>query len=106
LSLLLPSLDGGELEDALVALGQYGDLRPVELLMLSHQGTLSRHSLAKAVGMLPLSLTDNMQGQLTAMNRRRDQYRRIAQPELTTERQLALQSIESALAEIRTHVPG
>ena len=106
LSVRLPSLDGGELEDALTALGQYGDVRPVELLMLSRQGTLSKHSLADAIGMLPLSLTDDLQGQLTAMKRRQDQYRKITQPGLTTERQFALRSIESALGEIRNHVPS
>lgn len=63
----LHSLDGGELEDALVALGQYGDRHPVELLSLAHRRTLSKRSLADAVRMLPLSLSDDFQAQLTAM---------------------------------------
>ena len=63
LALGLQSLDGGELEDALVAFGLYGDRKPIKLLALAHQGTLSRQSLTDAVQMLPLSLTDDMQGQ-------------------------------------------
>ena len=102
----LDSLDGGELEDSLVALGQFGDRRPVELLSLAHRGTLSRHSLAEAVGALPLSLTDNMHGQLQALKLRQARYRRIAQPQLAGERRLVLQSIESALTEIRPHLPS
>ena len=100
----LQSLDGGELEGALVALGQYGDQRPGELLLLARRGVLSRLSLADAVTMLPLSLTDDLPAQARAMKNRRDRFRRVAQPALFTERDLALRSIDSALAEIRGHI--
>jgi hypothetical protein len=97
-------LDGGELEDALVALGRYGDRRPAELLLLTHQGTLSRLSLARAVRMLSLSLSDDLPAQARAVKARRQRFREVALPALVAERDLALKSVDSALAEIRTHI--
>lgn len=98
----LHSLDGGELEDALVAFGRYGDHRPAELLELANRGALSKLSLADAVSMLPLSLTDDPQAQATAMKARRERFKKVIQPALTAERDLALRSIETALADIQT----
>lgn len=99
----LRSLDGGELEDALVALGRYGDRKPSQLLLLAHRGVLTRWSLARAVRMLPLSLTDDLERQVRVLKGRRDRLRKLAQPALRAERELALHSIESALREIRVH---
>jgi len=106
LALRLRSLDGGELEDALVALGQFGDGRPVDLLGLALRGELSSRSLSDAVGMLSLSLTDEFPAQLAAMKARRARFRKVTSPELTSERRVALKSIESALAEIKPHIPN
>jgi hypothetical protein len=96
----LDSLDGGELEDALVALGRYGDHRPTKLLALAHQGTLSKPSLADAVRMLPLSLADNFGRQRRALEARRSRFRNVSQSTFSAERELALRSIDSALAEL------
>ena len=105
LALHLRSLDGGELEDTLVALGQYGDRRPIGLLLLAYHGTLSRRSLADAVSMLPLSLSDDMKAQLTALEARRNRFRRVDEPKVVLERHLALRGINAAVAEIRGHLP-
>ena len=99
----LDSLDGGELEDALVALGRFGDHRPAELLELANRGALSNVSLADAVSMLPLSLSlsDDAHAQARAMKARRDRFRNVVQPTLRAERKVAVHSIETALAEIQ-----
>lgn len=102
----LHSLDGGELEDALVALGQYGDRQPAELLQLAHRGTLSRQSLADAVTMLPLSLSDDLRVQERAMEVRRAQFKKVAEPALVAEQEFVLQSIGSALADIMAQMPN
>ena len=99
LAIGLRSLDGGELEDALVALGRYGDHRPMELLTLAHRGTLSRRSLADAVRMLPSSMSDDFVRQHRTLKVRRDRFIRVSEPTLSAERKLALRSIDSALAE-------
>ena len=99
----LHSLDGGELEDGLRALGQYGDRRPAGLLTLAHRGVLSMLSLADAVSMLPLSMSDDMDGQTVAMRARHDRYSRAGEPMLARERSTALRSIDSAVAKIRAH---
>lgn len=100
----LRSLDGGELEDALVALGLYGDRHPADLLALTHRGVLSKRSLTDAVGMLPLSLADDPTAQLKAMEARRYRFRRVVALELASERRIAMQAGESALREIRAHL--
>jgi hypothetical protein len=101
----LRSLDGGELEDALVAFGRYGDLRPIKLLSLSHQGTLPLRSLADAVTMLPLSWSDDFSRQQLALRARRDRFSKVSQAGLSAERGLALRSIDAALAE-QTRAPN
>jgi len=106
LALRLRVFDGAKLEDALVALGEFGDRRPVELLELAHRGELSRDSLSDAVRMLSLSLTDEFPAQLAAMKARRERFRRVTRPELASERRIALKSIDSALAEIKANVPS
>jgi hypothetical protein len=100
----LHSLDGGELEDALIALGQFGDQRPAELLRLAHRGLLSKASLADAVQMLPLSMADDLHAQTTALRIRREQFAAVALPTLVAERDLAVRSIESTLADIMRHL--
>jgi hypothetical protein len=96
-------LDGGELEDALVALGRYGDHRPADLLELANGGALSKLSLADAVSMLPLSLSDDPHAQATAMKARREGFRKVVRPELRAGREVALRSIERAIREIQAH---
>jgi hypothetical protein len=100
LAIGLHSLNGGELEDALVALGRYGDQRPTELLQLTRQGALAKQSLADAVAMLSLSLADDLHAQAAVLKARRDRFRKIVQPSLTAERGLALRSIGAALSDI------
>ena len=101
LALALRSLDGGELEDALVALGQFGDHRPADLLSMARQGTLSKRSLVDAVAMLPLSLSDNLPAQAAALKGRHDKYSKVVRASLTTEQELVLRSIDTALRDLR-----
>lgn len=100
LALGLRSMGGGELEDALVALGRYGDHRPVSVLALTHRGTLSRRSLADAVSMLPLSFADDIGRQKQALESRRNRFRNVSQSQFSAERDLALRSVDAALAEL------
>ena len=100
LAIGLGSLDGGDLEDALVALGRYGDRRPMKLLALTQQGTLTMRSLADAVRMLPLSYSDDFGRQQLSLKARRDRFREVSQPRLSAQRGLALRSIDAALAEL------
>jgi hypothetical protein len=55
----LKQLDGGNLEDALVALGQFSDHDMESLLSFANRGLLSKHEFTDALTMLSLSLSDN-----------------------------------------------
>ena len=98
----LHSLDGGELEDALVALGRYGENNPVELLLLAHRGIMAKASMASAVTMLPGSLSDNLEAQAAALEARRSRFTKIGRSDLSAERQIALRSLASAIEEVRS----
>lgn len=98
----LHSLDGGELEDALVALGRYGESKPRELLLLAHRGVLAQASLADAVTMLPNSLSDDFGAQAAALKARSALFKKVAQPKLFTERRLVLRSLASAISAVRS----
>jgi hypothetical protein len=98
----LNSLHGGELEDALMALGWYGESKPMEMLLLAHRGVLPQTSLASAVTMLPTSLSDDFGAQAAALEARRSLFAKVAQPKLFAKRQLALRSLASAISDIRS----
>jgi hypothetical protein len=102
----LRQLDGGNLEDALVALGQFSDHDMERLLMFAKSGLLSAHSLSNAMKMLPLSLSDDLPAQLKSMNARRKKVLTITREELSEQRTQALKAVDEAISEIKSNTPG
>lgn len=96
----LNRLDGGNLEDSLVALGQFADRRVVELLKFAKSGYLSDRELADALTMLPLSMSDDLDMQLKAMQKRRAHVAKVRSSDLAGQRAIALKAIDSFIAEI------
>jgi hypothetical protein len=99
----LKELDGGNLEDALRALGQFSDHDMEALLMFANKGLLSKHELADALTMLPLNLTDNSRAQLNSLEARRHRVLRVNRADLKEQRGQALTAIGKALSEIRAN---
>lgn len=100
----LKHLDGGELEDALVALGSYGDHHPRELLLMTKHGQLTDINLADAVRMLSDNFVDQFKAQARAMRARRERFRSVTDPLLASQRGVALRSIELAIREVSQHL--
>ena|ERR1700756_5071864 len=99
----LKELDGGNLEDALIALGQFSDHDMEDLLMFAHKGLLSKHELADALTMLPLTLTDNPRAQLNSLDARRHRVLRVTRADLQEQRAQALIAISESLSETRSN---
>jgi hypothetical protein len=98
----LKHLDGGNLEDALRALGQFSDHDMEDLLTFANKGLLSKHELADALTMLPLTLTDNRRAQLNSLEARRHRVLGVTQTDLQEQRAQALTAISESLSEIRS----
>lgn len=96
----LRTLDGGNLEDGLIALGQFGDHRLVELLRFARNGDLSDRELGDALTMLPLSLSDDPDAQLKVMQERRSRVAKIGDGDLSSVRSMALRRIDGFISEI------
>lgn len=97
----LNTLDGGNLEDSLVALGQFSDHRMEALLDFAKDGRLSEHELREALTMLPLSLSDNPRAQLNVLKARRRCVTRVSRKDLAQVKDAALNAIDDFLAEIK-----
>jgi len=106
LSKHLKQLDGGNLEDALVALGQFADHDMERLLWFAKNGLLSKQQLSDALTMLPLSLSDNPKAQLSLLGKRKNSLLQITPKELTKQKGKALSAIDAFAAEIRSKNPG
>jgi hypothetical protein len=96
-------LDGGNLEDALIALGQFSNHDMTRLLLFAKNGLLSERKLSDALTMLPLSLSDNPDAQLKAMNQRRSEVVGVTRKDLTQQRRQALAAIDGFVSEIRSN---
>lgn len=101
----LKDLDGGNLEDSLVALGQFSTHGMEQLLRFKRDGQLSEIELKDALTMLPLSLSDNPRGQLDALKARRQRVMQITQGGLAGERAEALKAIDDFASEIKSKTP-
>jgi hypothetical protein len=99
----LKELDGGDLEDALRALGQFSDHDMEDLLTFANRGLLSKHELADVLTMLPLTLTDRPPAQLSYLQARRHRVLRVNRADLQEQRAHALVAIDQFLAEIRSN---
>jgi hypothetical protein len=98
-------LDGGNLEDASRALGQFAEHEMEQLLIFSHRGLLTEHRLEKALTMLPLSLSDDPRAQLETLKRRREKVLRVRRKDLSEQRRWALEAIDAFSAEVRSNNP-
>ena len=99
----LKELDGGNLEDALRALGKFSDHDMEDLLMFASKGLLSKHELADAVTMLPLILSDDPRAQLSSLEARRQKILRVTRTDLQEQRAQALNALGESLSEIRSN---
>ncbi|MEO6147963.1 MAG: hypothetical protein ABIT70_13175 [Sulfuriferula sp.] len=102
----LRSLDGGNLEDSLIALGQFSDHSMERLLIFAKKGQLSKQNLSDALTMLPLSLSDNPGAQLDSLKARRNRVMRVMRKDLFVQRALALRAIDDFGSEIRSKNPA
>jgi hypothetical protein len=102
----LTQLDGGNLEDALVALGQFSEHDIERLLVFAKSGLLSKHELSDAMRMLPLSLSDEPRAQLKRLSTRREKVRSVARKDLSEQKVQALTALDESASEIRSKNPG
>lgn len=98
----LNTLAGGNLEDALVALGQFGDHDMQRLFVFANRGLLSERQLTDTLTMLPLSLSDNAAAQLQVIRARRDKAIRVSRKDLLNQRRQAVKALDTFAAEIRS----
>jgi hypothetical protein len=98
---VLPKLDGGELEDALIALGKAMDRDPVFILRAAQRHEMSDDALRSSAHMLSLNFGDDLHAQLAALGRRLHKVQAVSDPRLGTVRDEAVASINDAIAETR-----
>jgi hypothetical protein len=101
----LKSLDGGNLEDALIALGRFSRGHMADFLALEKDGVMSAKGLSDALVMLPLPLSDDPSAQLSEMKARRAEVAKVGRPGLSAQKALALHAIDAFMDEIRSRPP-
>lgn len=94
-------LDGGNLEDALVALGQFSEWHTKEFLELAARRSVSVEELMRALTMLPASFTDNRPMQLAKIKERRSKLELVATPGLTKYRRISISAVNEFISEIK-----
>jgi hypothetical protein len=102
----LKNLDGGDLEDALRALGEFSERDTGRLLFFAHEGILSGQELDDALTMLPLSLSDNPVAQLQLLELRRRKVTSITRKELSQQKAQALTAIDRFIRDVKENNPG
>lgn len=103
LAVHLGNLDGGNLEDSLIALGQFADHHMERLLDFAKQGQISDHELKDALTMLPLSLSDKPDAQLNVLKARRLRVIKVTRADLGKQRVAALKVLDDFALEIRAN---
>jgi len=96
-------LDGGNLEDALTALGQFSNRNMTRFLLFAKDGVLSERELGDALTMLPLSLSDDPDAQLKVLKHRRSKVVSVTRKDLMQQRSQALAAIDGFMSEIRSN---
>jgi hypothetical protein len=97
----LKRLDGGNLEDALIALGQFSEKDMSGFLDLSRAHVITSRERSDALTMLPPSMSDDPRAQLAAMERRHEAVTRVSQKPLEEYRLAALSDINKFVIEIQ-----
>lgn len=99
----LSKLDGGNLEDAMIALGQFGEHNIERLLIFAKRGELSNRQLSDALTMFPLSLSDSSGAQLETIKARRRKVTLVKRWDLAEQRAIALKAIDEFQNEITSN---
>lgn len=100
----LKQLDGGNLEDSLIALGMFAKRHPEEFLFLSQNGTISDREFVDSLTMLPSEMTDNLKAQAQEMRARRERIAKVERSDLQEKKDVALKGIDHHLAELASHL--
>lgn len=95
----LRQLDGGNLEDALVALGEFSDHDMERLLVFANEEVLSRYDLEGALTIQPDSISDDLHARLCILRQRRSKLLRVHRTELSKQRANGIAAIDGFLAE-------
>jgi len=93
-------LDGGELEDAYIALGESIDNKPSILLLEFKEQRMTKNQFTQALVMLPLSFTDNEKGELAALKARKRKIMSIKDAKLKQQKELAIKVINIQIKQI------
>ena len=99
-------MDGGDLEDALIGLGRFGDTHMESLLDLAAKNWLSSKDLRRALVILPPELADDQRAQLQKLKARRGEIERITRPTLSKYRKEALEAIDAFIGQIERAAPN
>jgi len=94
-------LDGGDLEDADVALGLFSMYDMQEFMHLALSGVITEDEFKSALVMLPLTLSDMPEAQLAELRKRRENIERISDPALGKYRGLGVAAIDSSIEETK-----
>jgi hypothetical protein len=97
----LDKLDGGELEDALIALGESLHINPIILFREFKEGRMREYSFRSALEMLPLSFVDNKKGTLQELELRKMIVFSINEPGFEREKELAIKVLDDSIAEVK-----
>lgn len=93
--------DGGNLEDALVALGEFADRDMTRFVLMLHDGHIERQGFVNALQTSPESLTDDFDGQLKSFIQRKRLLLQVNQRSLFAERRLGLDVVSGAIDEAK-----
>lgn len=93
-------LEGGELEDALRAVGQFATHAMPDAVDLCLSGALTEREFRDALTMLPVGLEDNFAGQLTELQTRRSAIGELADPRARELKETAAASIDAFISEV------
>jgi hypothetical protein len=100
----LKQLGGGNLEDALIAIGQFGDHDMEQLLSFAKKGVLSKREFIDSLTMLPLSLGDDLGAQLRYLRTRKSKVMRVTRTDLTQQKAWALSAITDIESKMKSKV--
>jgi hypothetical protein len=97
----LRRLDGGNLEDALVALGVSMNKNPTVVLRLCRDGVIGQITLKNCVSSYPLELSDNQRGTLSYLDRRRKRILSVEARDLEDVKRAALTYLDESIRHIQ-----
>ena len=101
----LRKLDGGDLEDSLVALGVTINKTPSLLLSFYRDGVINKIELESCCRSTPLDLPENARAHLSYLQKRKRSVSSVKTASLQIARSMALIYIEEAIQEVRNTWP-